>query len=110
MLFSATYDDQIMEFAQAIVPNPILIRLKREEESLDNIKQYYVICGSQEEKYNAIANIYGGITVGQVMIFCHVSVFIVIYQLNHLSINENSSSFFSYLCLSNIPQVRVVLK
>lgn len=70
MLFSATYDDEVMEFAQAIVPNPIVIRLKREEESLDNIKQYYVICENQEEKYNAIANIYGGITVGQAMIFC----------------------------------------
>lgn len=71
MLFSATYDSEIINFAKAIVPNPILITLKREEESLDNIKQYYVVCENQDEKYNAISNIYGGITVGQVMIFCH---------------------------------------
>jgi ATP-dependent RNA helicase DDX19/DBP5 len=71
MFFSATYDQQVMEFAEVIVPDPIIIRLKREEESLDNIKQYYVMCQNLEEKYNSIANIYGGITVGQAIIFCH---------------------------------------
>ncbi|KAL1116602.1 hypothetical protein AAG570_005074, partial [Ranatra chinensis] len=70
MFFSATYDDEVMEFAKGIVPNPVLIRLRREEESLDNIKQFYVVCHSHEAKYNAIANIYGGITIGQAMIFC----------------------------------------
>lgn len=62
---------QVMEFAEVIVPDPIIIRLKREEESLDNIKQYYVLCYDQDSKYNSIANIYGGITVGQAIIFCH---------------------------------------
>ncbi|BES99883.1 DEAD box ATP-dependent RNA helicase [Nesidiocoris tenuis] len=71
MFFSATYDDEVMQFAKGIVPNPVLIRLKREEESLDNIQQYYVICDSKEEKYQSIANIYGGITIGQAIIFCH---------------------------------------
>ncbi|XP_075211502.1 putative ATP-dependent RNA helicase Dbp80 [Lycorma delicatula] len=71
MFFSATYDQDVMEFAEAIVPNPVIIRLKREEESLDNIKQYYVICKSLDEKYSAISNIYGVVTIGQAMIFCH---------------------------------------
>lgn len=75
MFFSATYDQDVMDFAEAIVPNPVIIKLKREEESLDNIKQYYVICKSLEEKYSAISNIYGVITIGQAMIFCHVGVF-----------------------------------
>lgn len=71
MFFSATYDSAVMEFAEIIVPNPIIIRLLREEESLDNIKQYYVKCKSAEEKYRAICNIYGVITIGQAIIFCH---------------------------------------
>lgn len=73
MFFSATYDEDVMEFAEAIVTNPVIIRLKREEESLDNIKQYYVECKNQDAKYAAIANIYGVATIGQAMIFCHVS-------------------------------------
>lgn len=73
MFFSATYDEDVMEFAEAIVTNPVIIRLKREEESLDNIKQFYVECRNQDAKYAAIANIYGVATIGQAMIFCHVS-------------------------------------
>jgi len=71
MFFSATYDTNVMEFAEIIVPNPIIIRLQREEESLDNIKQYYVRCSGQEEKYQSVCNIYGVITIGQAIIFCH---------------------------------------
>lgn len=73
MFFSATYEQDVMLFAEAIVSNPVIIRLKREEESLNNIKQYYVNCKSLEEKYSAISNIYGVVTIGQAIIFCQVS-------------------------------------
>lgn len=39
VLFSATYSDEVMDFAKRVVPDPIMIRLKRSEESLHNIKQ-----------------------------------------------------------------------
>lgn len=71
MFFSATYESAVMEFAELIVSNPLIIRLLKEEESLDNIKQYYVKCKNMEEKYTAITNIYGVITIGQAIIFCH---------------------------------------
>ncbi|KAM0733862.1 DEAD-box helicase Dbp80 [Formica fusca] len=71
MFFSATYEPEVMNFAEIIVSNPLIIRLLREEESLDNIKQYYIKCKSIDEKYTAITNIYGVITIGQAIIFCH---------------------------------------
>ncbi|XP_056633594.1 DEAD-box helicase Dbp80 [Diorhabda sublineata] len=71
MFFSATYDSEVMDFAEHIVKNPIIIRLKREEESLDNIMQYYVQCNGAEDKYNAITTIYSMVGVGQAIIFCH---------------------------------------
>ncbi|OXU17883.1 hypothetical protein TSAR_009054 [Trichomalopsis sarcophagae] len=71
LFFSATYDKEVMDFAEIIVSNPIIIRLLKEEESLDNIKQYYVKCKDPAEKYQAITNIYGVITIGQAIIFCH---------------------------------------
>ena len=73
LLFSATYEQQVMNFATSIIPDPVIIRLRREEESLDNIKQYYVMCYSAEKKYEALANLYGVLTIGQSMVFCHVS-------------------------------------
>lgn len=74
MFFSATYEPEVMNFAEIIVSNPLIIRLLREEESLDNIKQYYIQCKNSEEKYAAITNIYGVITIGQAIIFCHVRI------------------------------------
>ena len=71
MLFSATYDRQVMDFAEVIIRDPVIIRLKREEESLENINQYYVYCHNEQEKYNALANIFGTISMGQAFIFCH---------------------------------------
>ena len=80
MFFSATYEPDVMEFAEIIVSNPIIIRLLKEEESLDNIKQYYVRCKDMNEKYQAITNIYGVITIGQAIIFCHVSYYDFLVQ------------------------------
>lgn len=71
MLFSATYDKDVMEFAEMIISNPVVIRLRKEEESLENIRQYYVVCSSMEEKFQAISNIYGVLAIGQTIVFCH---------------------------------------
>ena len=49
----------------------ISVREIAEVESVANIKQYYVNCDSPEAKYRSIANIYGVITIGQAIIFCH---------------------------------------
>ncbi|XP_049516962.1 DEAD-box helicase Dbp80 [Dermacentor silvarum] len=71
MLFSATYGKDVMEFAEMIIFNPVVIRLRKDEESLENVKQYYVVCSSKEEKFWAISNIYGVLAIGQTIIFCH---------------------------------------
>lgn len=74
MLFSATYEETVMKFALKIISDPVTIRLKREEESLENIKQYYVLCSSKDEKFEALSNIYGALSIGQAIIFCHVNI------------------------------------
>jgi len=73
LLFSATYDEQVMRFAESIVHDAIVIKLRREQQSLENIKQYYIECSSLEDKFSALSNIYGSISIGQSMIFCHVN-------------------------------------
>ena len=71
LLFSATYDDDVMKFAQAVIPrSPIIIKLRREEESLDNIRQFYIECENEGDKFRALSNIYGSISIGQSIIFC----------------------------------------
>ncbi|KAG8523674.1 ATP-dependent RNA helicase DDX19A, partial [Galemys pyrenaicus] len=73
LLFSATFEETVWNFAKKVVPEPNIIKLKREEETLDTIKQYYVLCNNRDEKFQALCNLYGAITIAQAMIFCHVS-------------------------------------
>ena len=86
LLFSATYDDDdVMTFANKIIPNPFVIKLPRE--NLDNIGQYYIDCKDLDDKYNALVNIYGSISIGQCMIFCQVRTRLTqtVYVLTHFN-------------------------
>uniref|UniRef100_A0A8C6ZNC8 RNA helicase n=1 Tax=Nothoprocta perdicaria TaxID=30464 RepID=A0A8C6ZNC8_NOTPE len=44
--------------------------LRQEELTLSTIRQYYFVCESRWDKYRALCNIYGSITIGQAIIFC----------------------------------------
>ncbi|CAF5158035.1 unnamed protein product, partial [Rotaria sp. Silwood1] len=70
MLFSATYSDEVMAFASEIVKDPVVLRLKREKQTLNNIRQFFIRCYDPEQKYHAIEQIYAYLPLGQAMIFC----------------------------------------
>ncbi|XP_063273913.1 ATP-dependent RNA helicase DDX25 isoform X2 [Prinia subflava] len=72
LLFSATYKEPVRAFAERIIPDPIVIKLREEELTLSNIRQYFMVCESSDEQYRALCNLYGSFTIGQVMIFCQV--------------------------------------
>jgi len=99
LLFSATYDDQVMKFAESVVHDAIIIKLRREEQSLDNIKQYFIECTSLEDKFAALSNIYGSISIGQSMIFCHVSLVLLVLLV---SCSENFLLFVNIMHQSEI--------
>uniref|UniRef100_A0A8C6TZK3 RNA helicase n=1 Tax=Neogobius melanostomus TaxID=47308 RepID=A0A8C6TZK3_9GOBI len=71
LLFSATFEDSVWRFAERIVPEPNIIKLRREEETLDTIKQFFVVCSQKEDKFNALCSLYACLTIAQAMIFCH---------------------------------------
>ncbi|KAE8592127.1 hypothetical protein XENTR_v10018652 [Xenopus tropicalis] len=70
LLFSATFGDSVWAFAERIVPDPNIIKLKKEELTLDNIQQFYDKCENKEQKYSALCNMYGIITIAQAIVFC----------------------------------------
>lgn len=70
MLFSATYSDEIMKFARQIIPKPVVLRLRHEDQKLVNIRQFFIRCYGKEQKYNTIEHMYACLTIGQTMIFC----------------------------------------
>lgn len=70
ILFSATFPIHVREFATMFAPNASFILVKEEELSLQNVIQFYMDCENEEQKFNAVCNIYGLLTVNQSVIFC----------------------------------------
>ncbi|CEG69723.1 Putative ATP-dependent RNA helicase [Rhizopus microsporus] len=70
VLFSATFPDNVRKFAAGFAPNANEISLKREDLSVDAIKQFYMDCDNEEHKYQVLCNIYDLLTVSQSIIFC----------------------------------------
>ena len=71
LLFSATFDTAIRNFARVVAPNAVEIAVKTEELSLDSIKQFFINCRSDGEKYSTLTSMYGLLEIGQSIIFVH---------------------------------------
>jgi ATP-dependent RNA helicase DDX19/DBP5 len=69
ILFSATFSDSVMDFAHKIIPNANEIALKRDELSVDAIKQFYMDCDSYAHKKQMLSALYSLLTVGQSIVF-----------------------------------------
>ena len=72
MLFSATFPDEVQDFAQNAAPEANQIFLKKEEVTIDTIKQLYLECDGEEQKYEALSALYDIMTIGQSIVFCKV--------------------------------------
>jgi superfamily II DNA/RNA helicase len=73
VLFSATFADNVRHFAVRFAPNANEISLKREELSVEGIRQLYMDCRSAQHKFEVLCNLYDLLTIGQSIIFCRVS-------------------------------------
>lgn len=69
LLFSATYKEDVVRFANALAPDANRIIVKRETLSLDKIKQYYIHTGSSDQRFNILTDIYDLLNLGQTIIF-----------------------------------------
>jgi ATP-dependent RNA helicase DDX19/DBP5 len=72
LLFSATFPDEVMRYAQQFSPGANEIKLKRDELTVGGIKQMYMDCPSDEGKYDILASLYGLMTIGSSIIFVKV--------------------------------------
>eukprot|EP00124_Ichthyophonus_hoferi_P001009 Ihof_evm4s45 gene=Ihof_evmTU4s45 len=70
LLFSATYAESVRIFAEQVLKGANMVTLKKKELTLDGIRQFWVDCSDSEQRYEVLLDIYGAISVGQVIIFC----------------------------------------
>ena len=69
-IYSATMPNDIIELTNQFMKNPIKILVKKEQLTLEGIKQFYIGLSSEEEKYLTLKDLYGQINVAQSIIYC----------------------------------------
>ncbi|EEH47185.2 ATP-dependent RNA helicase DBP5 [Paracoccidioides brasiliensis Pb18] len=69
VLFSATFPDHVVRYANKFAPNANQITLKHEELTVEGIKQLYLDCDSDEHKFDILVKFYGLLTIGSSIIF-----------------------------------------
>ncbi|KAF2220801.1 P-loop containing nucleoside triphosphate hydrolase protein [Elsinoe ampelina] len=69
VLFSATFPDQVLGFADQFAPNANQITLQRDELTVEGIKQMYLDVSGDDDKYAALIKFYGLMTIASSIIF-----------------------------------------
>jgi ATP-dependent RNA helicase len=71
ILVSATLPPDVLEMTRRFMNDPVRILVKRDELSLEGIRQYYVSVEKEEWKFDTLCDLYDTLTVTQAVIFCN---------------------------------------
>ena len=70
-LFSATIPPSLYNLTDKFMRNPVSISVKAEQLTLEGIKQYYVNLDDDNQKYDALKDLFGVFSVSQSIIYCN---------------------------------------
>eukprot|EP01095_Lingulamoeba_sp_RSL-Kostka_P002796 TRINITY_DN13713_c0_g1_i1.p1 TRINITY_DN13713_c0_g1~~TRINITY_DN13713_c0_g1_i1.p1 ORF type:complete len:434 (+),score=170.83 TRINITY_DN13713_c0_g1_i1:70-1302(+) len=70
-LFSATMPPEALEITQKFMNNPIRILVKKDELTLEGIKQFYINVEREEWKLETLCDLYDTLNITQAVIFCN---------------------------------------
>ena len=71
ILVSATLPHEILEITEKFMTDPIRILVKRDELTLEGIKQFFVAVEREEWKFDTLCDLYDTLTITQAVIFCN---------------------------------------
>ncbi|CAR22131.1 ATP-dependent RNA helicase FAL1 [Lachancea thermotolerans] len=71
VVVSATMSKDILEITKKFMSDPVKILVKRDEISLEGIKQYHVNVDREEWKFDTLCDLYDSLTITQCVIFCN---------------------------------------
>lgn len=71
ILLSATMPSDVLDVTKCFMRNPIRILVKKEELTLEGIKQFYVAVDREEWKLDTLCDLYETLTITQAVIFCN---------------------------------------
>ena len=71
VLGSATLPQEVLEMSTKFMTDPIRILVKRDELTLEGIKQFFVAVEKEEWKFDTLCDLYDTLTITQAVIFCN---------------------------------------
>ncbi|KAL1917443.1 uncharacterized protein VTP21DRAFT_3836 [Calcarisporiella thermophila] len=71
VLLSATMPQDVLEVTTKFMRDPIRILVKRDEITLEGIKQFYIAVEKEEWKLDTLCDLYETVTITQAIIFCN---------------------------------------
>ncbi|GMT34962.1 hypothetical protein PFISCL1PPCAC_26259, partial [Pristionchus fissidentatus] len=71
VLLSATMPADVLEVTQRFMRDPIRILVKKEELTLEGIRQFYINVDKDEWKFGTLCDLYAAVNVTQAVIFCN---------------------------------------
>lgn len=71
VLLSATMPQDVLEVTSTFMRSPIRILVKKDELTLEGIKQYFVDVDAEQYKFDCLCDLYDAISVTQAVIFCN---------------------------------------
>ncbi|KAJ3415011.1 translation initiation factor eIF4A [Chytridiales sp. JEL 0842] len=71
VLLSATMPTDVLEVTKKFMRDPVRILVKRDELTLEGIKQFYVAVEKEEWKLDTLCDLYETVTITQAVIFCN---------------------------------------
>lgn len=72
VLISATMQPEVMEVSNSFMRDPIRILVKRDELTLEGIKQFYIDVDQEEYKFDTLCDLYNSLSITQAVIFCNM--------------------------------------
>lgn len=70
-LFSATMPVEILEISKKFMRDPVRILVKKDELTLEGIKQYYVQLDREGWKFSTLCDLYESFAIAQAIIYCN---------------------------------------
>jgi len=70
-LFSATMPEDILEISQRFMRTPVRILVKKDELTLEGIKQFYIAVEREDWKLETLCDLYETLTITQAIIYCN---------------------------------------
>lgn len=71
ILLSATMPQDVLEVTKKFMRDPVRILVKKEQLTLEGIRQFYVMIEKEEWKFETLCDIYETLTITQAVIFCN---------------------------------------